>query len=276
MLVTLTLLTGSITVAQTGNKPTIAVIDFEGFGVAEPEVATLTDRFRANLAQVGPYTLIERGVMEQILQEQDIQLTGCTTDKCAVEVGQLLGTQFMLAGSIGKVGSTWTVNMRVINVETGAIEKTAFYDTQGAIDLMLTEGMEAAAKRIAIIEDAISAVPSPVTVEMVHKLTAPDAQAEDYFGCSANLSGDYVIVGAWGKDADSITGGNDATGAAYVFRRTGANSWDGGTKLTAPDAQAFYLFGIDVAVSGDYAIVGAWEEDAGSSRAGAAYVFQIK
>ena len=101
------------------------------------------------------------------------------------------------------------------------------------------------------------------------KLTAPDAQADDQFGWSVAISGDYAIVGARYEDA-----GGTGAGAAYVFLRTGTNSWDGGVKLTAPDAQASDLFGWSVAISGDYAIVGARDEDAGGTAAGAAYVFQ--
>jgi hypothetical protein len=88
------------------------------------------------------------------------------------------------------------------------------------------------------------------------------------------ISGDYAIVGAQFEDG----GGTDA-GAAYVFHRdplTGA--WDAGTKLVAPDAQAFDEFGFSVAISGDYAVVGARLEDGGAgdplSAAGAAYVFR--
>ncbi len=101
------------------------------------------------------------------------------------------------------------------------------------------------------------------------KLTAPDAQAGDWFGCSVALDGDYALVGARYEDA----GGSNA-GAAYVFQRMGINSWDGGTKLTAPDAQADDWFGFSVALDGDYALVGAVGEDAGGSKAGAAYVFR--
>ncbi len=265
LLAALILLSSSVLVAQT-DKPTLAVLNFDGLGISEPEVATLTNRFRANLAQVGPYTIIERGLMAQILQEQGFQETGCTTAECAVEVGQLLGAQLILAGSIGLVGSTWTVEMRIINVESGAIEKTAFYDTQGAIDLMLTEGMAAAARRIVNVEMATSAVNTPVTVEMVRKLTAPMAQAQD-FGTSVAINADYIIVGA----KDSL---DEVPGTAYVFRRIGTNSWDTGIKLTAPDAQGDNRFGYSVAISGDYAIVGAAFDDAEGDQAGAAYVFR--
>ena len=34
----------------------------------------------------------------------------------------------------------------------------------------------------------------------VRKLTAADAEDEDYFGCSVAISGDTVVVGAYGED----------------------------------------------------------------------------
>ena len=105
----------------------------------------------------------------------------------------------------------------------------------------------------------------------VAKLTASDAQTEDFFGVSVAVSGDNVIVGASSEDA----GGSDA-GAGYVFQRNqgGADSWGEVTKLTASDAQNGDFFGASVAVEGDSAIVGASSEDAGGSNAGAGYVFQ--
>ena len=105
----------------------------------------------------------------------------------------------------------------------------------------------------------------------VKKLTASDAQAFDIFGYSVAVSGDTAVVGAFREDA----GGSNA-GAAYVFQRNegGADNWGEVTKLTASDAGAGDLFGYSVAVSGDTAIVGAYQEDAGGTDAGAAYVFE--
>ncbi|UCH63244.1 MAG: PEGA domain-containing protein [Fidelibacterota bacterium] len=140
-------------------KPTLAVLEFDGFGISDPEIQTLTNRLRTNLTQIDVYRIIERGLMLEILQEQDFQMTGCTSDECAVEVGQLLGAQLMLAGSIGRVGNTWTVEMRIIDVETGAVTKSASYDTRGEIDLVLTEGMGAAARKIT----GVAAPVEPVT-----------------------------------------------------------------------------------------------------------------
>jgi len=142
-------------------KPTLAVLDFDAFGRSAPEVAALTNRLRTNMTQLGEYRIIERGLMVEILREQDFQMSGCVTDECAVEIGQLLGAQFMLSGSIGKVGATWTIEMRVVDVQSGAVINSTSYDTQGTIDIVLTEGMGAAARKISGVAIADAA---PATV----------------------------------------------------------------------------------------------------------------
>jgi TolB-like protein len=63
--------------------------------------------------------LVKRGMMEEVLQEQGFQQTGCTSEECAVEVGQLLGVQNMIGGSIGRVGDTFTIDARMISVQSG-------------------------------------------------------------------------------------------------------------------------------------------------------------
>jgi len=97
------------------------------------------------------------------------------------------------------------------------------------------------------------------------KIVAPDAAADDLFGGSVSINGDYAIVGAYGESSSS--------GAAYVFYRTGINSWDSGTKIVAPDAETGDYFGKGVSINGDYAMVGANGEDTGGSSAGASYIF---
>lgn len=105
------------------------------------------------------------------------------------------------------------------------------------------------------------------------KITAIDAQSGDLFGQSAAISGDYAIVGAYGEDGGS---GNPMShaGAAYIFHRTGEDTWDTGIKIVANDAQMGDYFGISIAICGDYAIVGAYNEDAGGGSAGAAYIYR--
>ncbi|MEX2535795.1 MAG: PKD domain-containing protein [Trueperaceae bacterium] len=102
----------------------------------------------------------------------------------------------------------------------------------------------------------------------VDELTAGDPAAFDYFGRSVAMSGDYAVIGAIRDD-----GVSSDSGAAYVFRRSG-DTWTEMSKLTASDAAEGDLFGWSVAMSGDYAIVGAIAGNGVSSNSGAAYVFR--
>lgn len=101
-------------------------------------------------------------------------------------------------------------------------------------------------------------------------LTASDAQANDLFGFSVSISGEFVIVSAYSED----DGGADA-GAAYIFWQNfgSPNNWGQVKKLVASDAQTFDRAGLSVSIFGDYAVLGAHNEDAGGSNAGAAYIF---
>ncbi|MEE9466087.1 MAG: CsgG/HfaB family protein [Candidatus Neomarinimicrobiota bacterium] len=120
-------------------KESIAVLDLEGRGISAIEAATLTDRMRSELVKTGAVTVVERGQMQTILAEQDFQMAGCTSDECAVQIGQMLGVTMMYSGSIGKIGATYTVDVRGVSVETGAIENTMSRDYRGEIDGLIQE-----------------------------------------------------------------------------------------------------------------------------------------
>ena len=121
------------------DKIPIAVLDFEGKGISQLEASTLTDRLRSYLVAEGNFAVVERGKMDAVLKEQGFQLTGCVSSECAVEVGQLLGVSRMITGGIGKIGKTFTLDARVIDIETGQIIETASLDFSGEIDGLLGE-----------------------------------------------------------------------------------------------------------------------------------------
>ena len=104
----------------------------------------------------------------------------------------------------------------------------------------------------------------------VKKITASDAQFNGSFGQSLAVSGDTAVVGGVRFEGSEVF----HAGAAYVYQRAhgGADNWGEVKRLTASDAQAGDLFGENVAVSGDTAVVGA--NGNFFSDPGAAYVYQ--
>lgn len=129
-------------------------------------------------------------------------------------------------------------------------------------------------------------------------LKASNIEANDRFGTSVSISGDTIVVGSGFEDSNQTTITNGATassdntasasGAAYVYRRTGS-TWAEEAYLKAPNADANDQFGNAVAIDGDTIVVGAFSEasnqttitngttassDNSATLAGAAYVFQ--
>ncbi|NVM57087.1 MAG: DUF2380 domain-containing protein [Desulfobacterales bacterium] len=135
-------------------KTTLAVVDFEGFGISQTEAIALTNRLRNDLFRLGNIEVVDRGTMEAILEEQNLQLSGCTSNECLVEVGQLLNVQQIVGGSISKIADIFTVSARVVDVTTGKVIGVADYDLQGSLGDMLTQGMREIASRLVISEPA--------------------------------------------------------------------------------------------------------------------------
>ena len=125
-------------------RESFAILALEGRGISAIEAEALTDRLSSLIVRTGRVTVVERGQMEAVLLEQDFQLTGCTSDECAVEVGQLLGVTKMVAGSIGKIGSTYSMDLRTIDIATGKITNSIIRDYRGEIDGLLEEMVEIA------------------------------------------------------------------------------------------------------------------------------------
>ncbi len=94
-------------------------------------------------------------------------------------------------------------------------------------------------------------------------VTASNAFGNAYFGGSVAISGDTMVVGAYGEDSNARGVNGDQTdhsmvqaGAAYVFERVGT-TWSQQAYLKATNTDQGDLFGSSVGISGDTIVVGA-------------------
>jgi TolB-like protein len=138
-----------LTVQLSGQRINVAVLDLDPTGVSKEESQFLSDRLRTELFETGRFQVVEREKMEEILAEQGFQNTGCTSVECAVEIGQLLNVSRIVAGGIGKIEEIYSISLRMIDVQTGAIVKTATEDYEGKLSEVLTDVIPEAAERLA-------------------------------------------------------------------------------------------------------------------------------
>jgi len=113
-----------IGVYSSENKTTIAILDFKSTTIDTAILVPIATRLSSEIVKTGTYTVVERSEMQAILKEQGFQQTGCTDQNCAIEAGQLLNVQFIITGTVDKLGNIYSINVRMINVATGEISKS--------------------------------------------------------------------------------------------------------------------------------------------------------
>ncbi len=125
-------------------------------------------------------------------------------------------------------------------------------------------------------------------------LKASNTDAGDRFGQAVAIAGDVIVVGAPGEssaatglDGDQADDSATASGAVYVFRRSGA-AWRQDAYVKASNTGARDGFGASLALTDDTLVVGAHLEDSGAGgvngaqmdervpQSGAVYVFDLR
>jgi len=122
LLIILTVFASDVFAAE---KMRLAVIDFQSRGISGRTVKAVADLMRSDLVDSGFFTVVERTQMNEILKEQALQMTGCTDNACAVQIGKLLSAKKILMGEISKIGRKVLLTVRIVDVERGIAEFSA-------------------------------------------------------------------------------------------------------------------------------------------------------
>jgi formylglycine-generating enzyme required for sulfatase activity len=144
---------------------------------------------------------MERQEMQNILKEQGFQQTGvCDEKNCIVETGKILGVTHMVAGSIGKLGSLYTCDVRLINIVTSEIQTTATSDCQCTIEMVLTSSIADLAEKLSK-EICVSSESATVTGDSmpVAKLTVTKQEMADM----VLIPGGTFTMGCTDENCDS-------------------------------------------------------------------------
>jgi len=114
--------------------------------------------------------------MEEVLKEQAFQLTGaCTESSCLVEVGNLLAVHYMIGGSVTHIGNLYTIEARVIDIETGDIVVSVIEDYNGPIENLLVQTTKIVAAKLLGLETSSTSDLFTGTSDLLVKSNPPGA-----------------------------------------------------------------------------------------------------
>lgn len=131
-------------------KLNIAVYDLKGHNTSKQYVEIITERLRTELVNMHAFQVMQRGEMDDILKELAFQQSGmCSENSCLAEIGQMLAVDRIISGSIGLIDTSfYTINLSLVNVETGEIVASIAHDFKGNIQELLSTGIKDAVMNI--------------------------------------------------------------------------------------------------------------------------------
>lgn len=208
-----------------GKLPQVAVLPVVGDeGITAAQVDFLTGQYAAGLIQTHAFTVLDRKQMDYILQEQGFQQSGvCQSSECQLQMGQLLGVEYVIAGNLVRFGSKYAFRSDYIHVGSGkvlhAVNSSATGKLEDVYDTLCTTVAQQLAR--AVRGDTLALVPTPAQlaqapvvasapVQTAPALTVAKAPARPL---SARRK---IALALWGS---ALAGG----GVGWYFDREGKN-----------------------------------------------------
>lgn len=150
--------------------PLVAVMPLSSQGVDTTVSQIVTDGLSDELLKTGKMRVMERLQMRKILAEQDFQQSGaCDGSECAVEVGKLLSVSKIVVGSLGKIGGSYSLTARFVDVKTGEVQSSVRKTWRGEIDEALFSVLpEVSSGLSAALDDHM--VVAPIVPTKIYKM----------------------------------------------------------------------------------------------------------
>ncbi|MBW1744267.1 MAG: SUMF1/EgtB/PvdO family nonheme iron enzyme [Deltaproteobacteria bacterium] len=100
-------------------KEKLAVMELKAKGDAKKSIAeALSVEVRDAIHNQGDYEVLSKEDLAAIADRTRMrQSLGCDDTQCLIDFGQAIGTKYMVAGSISKLGDTYSINLRLIDTE---------------------------------------------------------------------------------------------------------------------------------------------------------------
>ena len=100
-------------------KLAISILDFTGVDVSDKLLRACYQKLETSLIESNRFTVIAKNQREQILEEMKFQSSGVCDEECAVEIGQLVGAEYLMIGEIIGFADLYQVNIKIVNIEKG-------------------------------------------------------------------------------------------------------------------------------------------------------------
>lgn len=89
------------------------------------------EEISASIMRLGEFIVLERSLIDRVLEESRFQASGLVDDAQISEMGRMMGANYVFVTSISPVGRNFHISYRLVNVSTARVEKQATATTAG-------------------------------------------------------------------------------------------------------------------------------------------------
>lgn len=216
----LVFLAGTLSAAPLAAKPTVAVFDFEMGNSVQLQTSVrsdgdkktvsversrqsnlLTNRLVHQLVQSGEVDVVEREKLGRIMDEARFSQSDLTDPKRAMEIGKMLGADYMIFGAI--TTATPSVNVQRLPYDAG-IERTIGMTVAANARLVKTETGVVEASSEARVEKTESEIDPGTSSHRVSKGFQEEAYSELATKMTAQLLGTLNPIRVARQDGDKV------------------------------------------------------------------------
>ena len=137
----------------------VSILDFTGDDVSPKILRACYQKLETSLFESNRFTVIAKNQREQILEEMKFQSSGMCNEECAVEIGQLVGAEYLMLGEIIGFGKDFfQINIKIVNIEKGDVAEKVTKEIEGKLpDLLdaMAESSREITRRITSGREAI-------------------------------------------------------------------------------------------------------------------------
>jgi len=121
----------------TGEKVNkVAIMEFSDFeGNTNNLSRLISEELISLFFELGHFEIVERSLLDAVIYEQSIGLSGFIDASSAAKIGKILGADAIVIGTLYAGGSDFRVNARLISTETASVFGTANLSIQKTLSL---------------------------------------------------------------------------------------------------------------------------------------------
>ncbi len=116
----------------------VAVLDLQAKGAPAETAASVTNLVASELDRIGVFKVVSgEDIRAMLTFEKTRQSLGCESDiSCLAEIGGALGVDYIVAGSLGKLGDTFTLFLNLMDIKKAVVEGRVQENVEGEAKLI--------------------------------------------------------------------------------------------------------------------------------------------